>query len=225
MPRILALDTTSEFGSLALIEGGAVVEEVLLHSADGFGHVLYGQLEALLRKHGWDVAGVDCFAASSGPGSFTGVRVGLAAVEGLAEAAGKPAIGVSNLLVLASFGTAPMRATVLDARRGEVYGALYDTELHPLSGEVVAKFPVWLGSLPAGELEFISTNFTPFRPALNGTRFADCRVTDVPRALAGAVGTIAARRLAEGRVMDPAQIDANYVRRADAELSWRDPVG
>ncbi len=69
---------------------------------------------------------VDCFAAASGPGSFTGVRVGLACVKGLAEALGKPAVAVSNLRAIASFGTAPWRAVVLDARRGEIYGAVYD---------------------------------------------------------------------------------------------------
>ncbi len=90
MGRILSLDTTSEFASLALVEGGAVVEEVMLHSTDGFGHILYPHLEALLARRGWDLASVDCFAAASGPGSFTGVRVGLAAVKGLAEGAGKP---------------------------------------------------------------------------------------------------------------------------------------
>ena len=72
---------------------------------------------------------MDCFAAASGPGSFTGVRVGLAAVKGLAEAAGKRVVAVSNLRALAFFGSAPLRATVIDARRGEVYAALYNSRL------------------------------------------------------------------------------------------------
>jgi tRNA threonylcarbamoyladenosine biosynthesis protein TsaB len=98
------------------------------------------------------------------------VRIGLACVKGLAEAVGKPVVAVSNLQALAAFGTAPLRATVLDARRGEIYGAVYDADLNPVAPELVMKFPQWLESLPAGSIEFISTDFSPFRAALAGTR-------------------------------------------------------
>jgi len=74
---VLSIDTTHEFGSVALLEGESVIEEILLHSPDGFGHVLYVHLERLFGRHGRRVDQVDCFAAASGPGSFTGVRVGL----------------------------------------------------------------------------------------------------------------------------------------------------
>lgn len=220
MSRILAIDTTSEFGSIALTDGGEVLEELLMHSPDGFGHVLYGHLERLLERHGVPAGEIDCFAAASGPGSFTGVRVGLSAVKGLAEAAGKPAVAVSNLQALACFGSFRLRAPVLDARRGEVYAAVYDAGLQVVSPEVVSQFPGWLASLPDEEIEFISTGFTPFASALMGTRFADATVTEAPRALAAAIASLAA----ESRSADPAALDANYVRRADAELKWRDPA-
>jgi len=221
-PRILAIDTTTEFGSLALVCGGQVVEELLLHARDGFGHVLYPHLETLLARHGWDLADIDCYAPASGPGSFTGIRVGLAAAKGLAEALAKPVVAVSNLQAVAWFGKSALRATVLDARRGEVYAAVYAASLEPVLSEVVTKFPAWLASLPEGDLEFLSTDFTPFRAALAGTRFEHALVTEVPRALASAVGRIAAERFAAGHALDPAVIDANYVRRSDAELFWKD---
>src|SRR4029077_15722306 len=82
---ILSIDTTSEFGSIALTDGARVVGETLLHSPDGFGHVLYREIGQLLDRHGVAVGEMECFAAASGPGSFTGVRVGLAAAKGLAE--------------------------------------------------------------------------------------------------------------------------------------------
>jgi tRNA threonylcarbamoyladenosine biosynthesis protein TsaB len=222
MARILAIDTTTEFGSLALVEAERVLEEVLLHAADGFGHVLWQHLERLLARHGWATAQVDCFAAAAGPGSFTGVRVGLAAVKGLAEAHGKPVVAVSNLAAIAWFGAAPLRATVVDARRGEIYGAVYGAALELVAPEVVTRFPEWLASLPEGELEFVSTDFAPFRAALAGTRFSSLPVREAPRALAGAIGLIAAARLRNGRAQDPAAIDANYVRRSDAERLWHD---
>jgi tRNA threonylcarbamoyladenosine biosynthesis protein TsaB len=94
---ILSLDTTREFGSLALLDGGELVDEILLHSPDGFGHVLFEHLGRMLEKHGRRVDEVSCFAAASGPGSFTGVRIGLACVKGLAEAGGRKVVAVSNL--------------------------------------------------------------------------------------------------------------------------------
>lgn len=220
--RVLALDTTAEFGSIALAEDGVVVEEVLLHSPEGFGQILYPQIERLLARHDCPVAALDCVAGLAGPGSFTGVRIGLTAVKGLAEAAGKPAVAVSNLQVLAWFGSARLRAVVLDARRGEIYGAVYDASLQPVADELVMKFTDWLATLPEGDIEFLSTDFTPFRQALAGTRFAGAPVVAVPRALAGAAACIATRLYEAKAAVDPAAIDANYVRRSDAELLWKD---
>jgi tRNA threonylcarbamoyladenosine biosynthesis protein TsaB len=221
--RIVAIDTTAESGSLALIENGAVLEEVLVWSAEGFGHVLFPQLELLLARHGWSPAGVDCYAAAAGPGSFTGVRVGLAAIKGLGEALGKPVVAVSNLQAVAWHGTALLRAPVADARRGEVYGAVYSACLELVSPERVLGFSAWIDTLPDTELEFLSTDFTDFAEALTQTRFRNAPMKTVPRALAGAVGRIAADRLAAGLATSPAAVDANYVRRSDAELYWREP--
>jgi tRNA threonylcarbamoyladenosine biosynthesis protein TsaB len=216
---ILALDTTSEFGSIALVEHGSLVEEVLLHAPDGFGHVLYDQIRRLLDRHCLGVQDLDCFAAANGPGSFTGVRVGLAAVQGLAEATGKRVAPVSNLQALAYFGSADLRATVLDARRGEVYGAVYDRDLNPRASEVVMKFQDWIKTLPSGDIELISTNPEPFAP------FAPpgIPIVTAPRALASAIAQIAWRRFTAGETLDPANVDANYVRRSDAELLFRSP--
>lgn len=221
-PRILALDTTTEFGSLALLEGAQVVEELPLHSPEGFAHLLFDQLRRLLERHGWKLEQVDCYAAAAGPGSFTGVRVCLAAAKGLAEATRRPLAPVSNLEAVAWFGRAPLRAVVLDARRGEIYGAVYRADLEVIRTPAVMKFRDWLQTLPRGELEFLSTNAAPFRAALQGTPWAGAPVRDVPRALAGAVGHIALRRFLAGEAMDPAAVDACYVRRSDAELFWNE---
>ncbi len=212
---VLALDTTHEAGSLALVRGGQTLDEMAVRAPTGFAHVLYGHIAELLRRNGLALAAVDCFAAASGPGSFTGVRVGLACAGGLAEAMGKPAAAVSNLRAMASFGNAPLRAAVLDARRGEVYGAVYGASGELVAPETVAPFAVWLAGLPAGEMEFV---WSGFAPPLEGTRFAGARVTAAPESLAAAVGRLA------GDGADPAALDANYVRRSDAELLWKDTV-
>jgi tRNA threonylcarbamoyladenosine biosynthesis protein TsaB len=221
--RIVAIDTTSESGSLALLENGAVLDEVSVLSAEGFGHVLFPQLERLLSRHGWSPADVDCYAAAAGPGSFTGVRVGLAAIKGLGEALGKPVVTVSNLQAVALHGAGPLRAAVLDARRGEVYGAVYSATLELVLPERVLAFSVWIDTLPESGVEFLSTDFGAFAAQLAETRFRDAPLKTVPRALAAAVGRIAADRLAAGLATDPAAADANYVRRSDAELLWKEP--
>jgi tRNA threonylcarbamoyladenosine biosynthesis protein TsaB len=199
---ILSIDTTSEYGSIALVEANVTIEEIALHAPDGFGHVLFGHIQELLEKNGTTVHQMECFAAASGPGSFTGVRVGLAAAKGLAEATGKRIVAVSNLRALARFGSAPLRACVIDARRGEVYAAVYNDELRIAMPEVVIKLETWLPTLPPG-CEVIS-------------------IADAPRPLAAAIGHIAWDEFTLGRASDPAEIDANYVRRSDAELLWKD---
>jgi tRNA threonylcarbamoyladenosine biosynthesis protein TsaB len=200
---LLAIDTTSEFGSLALAENDRVLEEIALHSPDGFAHVMFAEIERLLARHNLKIADIEGFAAAAGPGSFTGVRVGLTAAKGLAEATGRKVVAVSNLQALASFGTRPLRAPVIDARRGEIFGAVYDADLRPVSGEVVMKYADWLRTLPE-DVELITQQ--------------------PPRELAGAIARIAADRFKAGLGQDPAEIDANYVRRSDAELMWRDKV-
>jgi tRNA threonylcarbamoyladenosine biosynthesis protein TsaB len=219
--RTLAVDTTAEFGSIALLDESGVREEVLLYAPRGFSGPLFEQVEALLARHNVPLAAIDLFAGASGPGSFTGVRIGLAAVKGLGEVLSRPVIAVSNLEALAEFGQGDLRATVIDARRGEVFAAVFDRSGNPLIAECVATFPRFLEMLGDRDCEFISTNFDPFRPALSGTRFERYSVITAPRGLAGAIGRIALRRAASGEIFDPAAIEANYVRRSDAELLWK----
>jgi tRNA threonylcarbamoyladenosine biosynthesis protein TsaB len=215
-PRLLALDTTSEYGSIALAEGAELIEEVALHSPEGFAHIVFDEIQNLLDRHRFNLSDLDGFASASGPGSFTGVRVGLTAVKGLAEACGRRVVAVSNLEALAWFGTRPLRAPVLDARRGEIYGAVYDSELRQIRQEVVVPFNQWITTLPPGDLEIVASGFE----VPSQGKFP---IALAPRALARAVASIAAARFALGRTNDPAEIDANYVRRSDAELLWRGP--
>lgn len=200
-PLILAVDTTREYGSTALLRGTQVLEEFTIHAPKGFAHVLYEHLGALLDRHGVKPADIDCFAAASGPGSFTGVRVGLACIKGLAEAVGKPAVGVSNLQAIASLGNGPLRAPVIDARRGEIYGAVYDEAGRAVLPEVVAPLEEWRRTLPP-EAQIVEL------------------AAEAP--LAAAIARIALARLLAGEAADPAALDANYVRRSDAELFWEE---
>lgn len=208
---ILALDTTSEHGSLAVARGSEILAVEEVHSTEGFGHVIFPRLAALLDRLGVKLADIDCYAAASGPGSFTGVRIGLTAIKGLGEAHGKRVVPVSNLMALAHAGRGDLRAPLIDARRGEVYGAVYDAELRPVVAEVVAPFPRLVELMGDRDVTFVSTGFQP-APGLN--------LVTVRPALAASVALLAARAFAEGQALLPEQADANYVRRSDAELKW-----
>jgi tRNA threonylcarbamoyladenosine biosynthesis protein TsaB len=219
MPRLLALDTTSELGSLALVDGGELVEQVAMRSRDGYGHLIFGEIDALLARHGWRLGQIDGFCAASGPGSFTGIRVGMAAVRGLSEALSKPALAVSTLQAMAWHGTAGLRAVVIDARREEIYGGVYACELEPAQAETVTGLAEWLAALPPGEPEVLC------RDASLAERLAGIlpahRARVVPAELAEAVARVAAARLSSGGVQ-AASFEANYVRRSDAEMFWRE---
>jgi tRNA threonylcarbamoyladenosine biosynthesis protein TsaB len=219
---ILALDTTSEFGSIAVLRSGNLLAEGHLHSPDGFAHVLFDELARVLQRAGCKLAEIDCFAVANGPGSFTGVRVGLTAIKGLAEASDKPVAAISNLRALAAAGREDRRVALLDARRGEVYAAVYNSSLQIIEPEVVAKLPTVLNALTAPQYEFITLTGSPFKAAVRDTRFAAMTWTEASRFLAPEVARCAERDAAEGKLISALTADANYVRRSDAELFWRD---
>ncbi len=189
-PVILAMDTTREWGSLWLCD-----LEISLHAPLGFSGILFREIEALLEHFGVTLDKIDCFATAIGPGTFTGVRIGMTCAMGLAEALDKPVCGVSNLEALAEFGTAELRAVTIDARRGDIYAAVYNSKGEPIVPERVCTPDAFRASLPAGDIEWISH--------------------DGP--LASAIARVATRKT----WANPASLEANYVRRTDAELNLR----
>ena len=199
---ILALDTTSNLASVAIRKKGETLSVVSMDSTAGFGHLIFSAIEKCRNEANISLEEIDCFAAAAGPGSFTGVRVALSAVKGLAESLAKPVTGISNLRAISSFGkNAGLRAVVLDARRSEVYGGVYDVDLRPVVAETVGPLEQFLATLdPAREYEIIHAHAEPLAPAI-----ALCAEQDGP-----------------SRWLDPAALDANYVRRSDAELCWRE---
>jgi len=206
----LAVDTAAEIGSIALASADGVIAEVRFEAPAGSGQVLFGEIEGLLARQRVRLADIELYAAASGPGSFTGVRVGLAAVKGLAEVAGKPAVGVSSLVALAAWGSAELRAPLIDAKRGEVFAALFDREGVELIAESVLPFRAFAELVGERSVEYVSAGFDP------GVAF-----THAPAELAGMVARLAMARLATGERCDPASIEANYVRRSDAEVFWK----
>ena len=226
---VLALDTTTRGGSCALARDGRVLRE---HRSDGSkpqAARLPGDLVTLLEHEGITLPEIDVYAVSTGPGSFTGLRVGIATMQGLAFAAGKPLIGVSALDALATlgrsedppYGSAEIKrvATWIDAWRGEVYAALYEdgreveapAVAHPddLLPRRVGQPTMFIGDGAGACAEAI-------RAALGGdATFAD-PVTPLIAATIARLATDAARA---GALPPPHAIRPLYVRRFDSALA------
>ena len=126
---ILALDTSGRTASCALLRDGTLLDTVAQDSMMDHSRLLLPLCEQLLKKHGLTFGDVDVYAAVAGPGSFTGVRIGTAAVKGFAWAQDKPCAGVSSLLTMAcDSGTDDVLCCSLTARPGESFYALFRKE-------------------------------------------------------------------------------------------------
>lgn len=213
--RVLAVDTTTERGSVALTEDDSVRGEVRLASSEGHSRHLLPAVDFLLQSLGLRASDVDGFAVTTGPGSFTGLRVGLSTVQGLALGAGKPCLGASALDVLAvrNAGAAPSIVALVDAYRGEVYGACYDGEGRML-GRASVERPEALVARAPEVAAFVGDGAQRHRELILSLR---------PRALfparslflAGTLGRLAAPRLARGEGVPPAELRPLYLREPD----------
>lgn len=213
-PLVLAFDTTQQCGSLALARGDNVLEEVELRCPEGFSGVIFGEITRLLERHSVKLSEVEVYAVAAGPGSFTGVRVGLTAAKGLAEMHGRPVIAVSNLTAvawLARQGDGALLAPVLDARRGEIAGAVYSRDLKRLLEPIIAT--------PADFAARIAQFGAAVWCGPEALRFAPPGVPTIvtPQAMAAAIARLAA---VAGGGQDAALADAEYVRRPDIRKNW-----
>ncbi|HVB98559.1 MAG TPA: hypothetical protein VNJ12_04410, partial [Candidatus Dormibacteraeota bacterium] len=155
----------------------------------------------------------------------------LAAAKGWAEAFSKPAIGVSVLEAVAAQATtpAPLLASVVDARRGQLYGALYERRNGQIvrCGDEMVLTPeelfAWLAERPGGKsMALVSPAPETFQAALARSPLCDASVERVSPFLAAMIGLLAYRRAVGGEAHDAIGLDANYVRRSDAEVKWKD---
>ena len=196
-----------------------LVASVSLGVSPGFGEVLFGAVETLLDSQALELADIDAYAAATGPGSFTGIRVGLVAFKALAEARGKPIAGISSLraLAFAAGGEGP-RAALLDARRGELFCGCYGPEGEALAPEEVGSWDdLWPGLKALGG-QLVANETHVFSPRGPAEQAPDVRRVTGPRDLAASVGLLALADLGRGLASPPEEIEANYIRRPGARL-------
>ncbi len=128
--KILAVDTSTASGSIAILDGARVMAEWTLLSSQTHNRLLLKRIDFLLNELGWGFEQVEAFAVTTGPGSFTGLRIGLTTVKTLAWATGKPFVGIPSLDALAAplgYAAHPV-CPLLDARKSEIYFAVYQPD-------------------------------------------------------------------------------------------------
>jgi tRNA threonylcarbamoyladenosine biosynthesis protein TsaB len=214
---VLALDTTTRVSSCAVARDGAVLREASGDPGREHATHLPGDLMAILEQAGLALPQIDAFAVATGPGSFTGLRIGIATMQGLAFAAGKPLIGISAFDALAfhcssssiSSASSTLFATWSDAWRGEVYAAVYEHG-REIEAPIVAHPARLLEGLAGRDVLFAGDGAATYRELIATTLGERARIADPPAPpLAGVI----ARLAAGAEKQAPHAIRPLYVRR------------
>ena len=172
------------------------MDHIFERSDEAYSSRLFRSLDLLFSRLGLSAKDFDLYAVAAGPGSFTGLRVGLTAVKAWAELYGKPIAAVSGLEAIAAQSTASSGciAAAMDARRGQVFGALY--RAGGATGRLLLPTVLAAGLRPA-RVERASDDLAPW------------------------IGKIGLRQFERGETVDALSLDANYIRRCDAEVYWK----
>ena len=229
---ILALDMTSRAGSVAVVNDDRVVAVLHGDSDRTHGERLPREVDRVLTAAGCSAKDLDLLAVASGPGAFTGLRIGLAAVQGLAMVLQIPAIGISALEALAEAaleaGRPPSEniAAWMDAARGEVFAARYAVMNGALvessEGASVAAPGVVLAAMSVEKLvrtTFIGDGAVKYRELVVQSSDGGAEILEAPAALAPFVARLGRVRALAGQAGPPRALQPLYVRRPDAELS------
>jgi tRNA threonylcarbamoyladenosine biosynthesis protein TsaB len=225
---ILAVDTTTPSGSVALLEDDVLLGEANIESAATHSARLLRSVDFLLGAHGRDVKDVGAFAVAVGPGSFTGIRIGVGAVKSLAFASGKPVAPVSTLLALAVKLAADgprLVCPLLDAKKEEIYAGLFEarkaglTELIPQGAYTPDAF---FARLPARRvIAFAGSGLAAYRAKLLPYVRDKARFPRRSSFLAAEIGRIGCGMIREGQGIDAASLEPFYFRRSQAEEKCR----
>ena len=214
---LLAVDTSGKQGSIALARGdpggSCEIIEVLALEGGTFSAQLIPQVADLLSKHGFQKKDLGGFAVASGPGSFTGLRVGLAAIKALGEATGRPIAAVSLLEAVAVAGAGTVLAA-LDAGRGEVYLGHYEVgnnRVKMVSEKLVTRAE--LVEIAAG-----ATVVAGAKSLAEALKSEGIAVQGIETPRSDAIARLGWRKILAGDRVSPAALEANYIRRTDAEI-------
>ena len=223
---ILGIETATKTGGVAIVSESGVLAEYTLNIEATHSERLMSTVDRVLKDTGFTLANIDGYGVSIGPGSFTGLRIGLAAIKGLAFATGKPVAAVPTLKALAwniAFARYPV-CPLLDARKKEVYAGLYRYDGRSLIQEMsdtVISLEEMAGKM-TGEVLFTGEGARLFAVDIiksfgDRAHFAPLS-SSVPSA--ASVAEIALMMLKGGEQTDPDALVPMYIRRPEAEVAW-----
>ncbi len=230
--RTLAIDTAGRSAGVSLTVDGQIRYEAFHHAGLNHSLVLLPAIEAACRHAGIELAQIDLFALTLGPGSFTGLRIAAGTVKGLALAAGKPAVGVSTLDALAyplPAITGKVLCAMLDAQREQVYAAMYrdgeDGRRERISPERVADVDELVDALPDGPVLLVGDGAERHRDALAARCSARARFAGplYRHVRAAAVALLGEERYRAGEALDVVRFSPRYLRVSEAERRHASP--
>jgi len=212
---ILAADTSGKHGSIALAhcgpEAACTVIEIIPLEGGTFSAQLVPQIASLLAKHGLSKKDIDGFAVVAGPGSFTGLRIGLAAIKALAEILAKPVAAVSLLEAISVAGRSQGKViAALDAGRREFYAGEYEVSgsgAHLESERLLTRSELM-------ESAADSTVVTTEHTLADAVRDAGLRVEEIELPRSDAIARLGWQKILAGKIVSPAELEANYIRRS-----------
>jgi len=222
--KILAVDTSSRSCSAAVVENSNLLAEIIKEDGETHSKHLMGMIKNVLELSGLVPFDIDCFAVTEGPGSFTGLRIGISSVKGLSAATGKPLAGISTLDALAAqvSPTPYLLCTLIDARKGEVYSARY----RYIDGfvEKLMKEEVFLPDKAADGIGepclFIGDGATLYRDIiekkLGNLAYFLPPLFNVIRA--STVAFMSLKKFENNDTADAALFEPNYIRKSDVKL-------
>ncbi len=226
---ILAVDTSSSAASVAIMSGERILSEHFFHGNRHYSEILMPLIDQVLLEGGVSVSQIDGFGVGCGPGSFTGLRIGIATIKGLAFAWRKPVVGISSLdaLSLNVPCTEKLVCSMIDARRGEVYSALFrfkgDGKTTRVS-EIMILDPVKLVELIEEDAVFLGSGARIYRSIIEEK--LGSRAQFVPDELSFPRAHIIAR-LSQAEIVTNGGLEAkeilpHYIRPSQAEMKWGD---
>jgi len=232
--RYLLVDTADVRGFVSLCENERSLH-LTVHPADqDYSSWLLPASGELLRRAGLSLSALDAYAVCSGPGSFTGLRVGLTTVKAWASIYAKPIAALSRLSALGSIPVEPNSssfdfvAAYIDAQRGQVFASLYSPGAQqPIEAESVIALPAFVeivGRPSDGRPVLWRTpdpDLLRSLPQWQSRKATGDLLQEVVAPFAAPLAQLALKKLNRGEITDALSLDANYIRRSDAEIFWK----
>ena len=218
--HILAIDTATNSGGAALSRNGEVIASLMVKTPLQYAEKILYLVDFLLDQHKLKLEEMDCFAVANGPGSFTGLRIGIATVKGFCQGLNKPVVGISTLEALAyRFRWAHSRvAPMIDARRDQIYGAIFKfngSQIELEQKEQVSSPAQWLKEISGQECLFVGDGAQLYKETIVAVH-PEARVLETDNRVLETLCQIAYQRFKETKIQSAQELKANYIRLSDA---------